>query len=173
MEYDMPPPVNGYQRKRLSVVPLSKLQAQKLRESCAQLEVSMEHHALILFLTIFELAPEARQLFWFVRDMDEPAPTNPVLQKHANKAFLMIMDCAKGMDDPEKIARMKKELISLAKKHRDYGVQADDFPVFRTALLKTMNKALNDKWAEVEEAWSAAFDILEEFLTAGLEGRDA
>ncbi|CAI5972372.1 unnamed protein product [Closterium sp. NIES-65] len=45
---------------------------------------------------IFDVSEEMRDLFWFVRDMDEPAPTNPVLQRHANTAFKLVIGDERG-----------------------------------------------------------------------------
>ncbi|CAI5536546.1 unnamed protein product [Closterium sp. Naga37s-1] len=46
--------------------------------------------------SMFDVSEEMRDLFWFVRDMDEPAPTNPVLQRHANTAFKLVSGWGRG-----------------------------------------------------------------------------
>ncbi|CAI5469009.1 unnamed protein product [Closterium sp. Yama58-4] len=76
-----------------------------------------------MFLTIFDVSEEMRDLFWFVRDMDEPAPTNPVLQRHANTAFKLICDSCCQLDDRAAVAGMLPAMQALGGRHIKYNVR--------------------------------------------------
>ncbi|CAI5459172.1 unnamed protein product [Closterium sp. Yama58-4] len=146
--------------------------AEIVRETYKKLQPHLSHHALIMFLTIFDVSEEMRDLFWFVRDMDEPAPTNPVLQRHANTAFKLICDSCCQLDDRVAVAGMLPAMQALGGRHIKYNVRRPHMAVFRMAFLKTVGKALGSGWTEdVEGAWSRAYGKVEEMVAVGLGGR--
>ncbi|CAI7921751.1 unnamed protein product [Closterium sp. NIES-54] len=65
-------------------------QAALIRESYARIEKDRKQHALIMYLTIFDICPEAKPLFSMVRESTEPSPVNPRLKAHATLAFTMV-----------------------------------------------------------------------------------
>eukprot|EP00270_Netrium_digitus_P020531 TRINITY_DN84_c0_g1_i4.p1 TRINITY_DN84_c0_g1~~TRINITY_DN84_c0_g1_i4.p1 ORF type:complete len:158 (+),score=51.37 TRINITY_DN84_c0_g1_i4:86-559(+) len=154
------------------VVPLSKEQADTLRSTSAELGQNVDENALTFFLTIFELAPEVKQLFPFLRNSEELPSQIPSLQKHATKAFSLVLECVQAMDDVATIAKLQEDVGKLGRKHLAYGVIPAHFPVIRSALLITVKKACADNPEDVEGPRTAAIDILETFFVAGLEKRN-
>jgi hemoglobin-like flavoprotein len=69
------------------------------------------------------------------------------------------------LDDP---AWIDRELVSLARAHRGYGVSADMYPPVGAALLATLREACGDAWTvAAEEAWAAAYQKLAQAMIGG------
>lgn len=131
------------------------------------------HFSLIMMLTVFELKPELRDSFWFVRDMDEPAPTNPVLDDHSRKVFTQISNTLmKFLDEgnAKEAEQAELEMKALGARHGlQHGSQEEDFKIFRISFLKVMKKATGKRWeGVVEAAWTQAYDRLDHMVKAGL-----
>ncbi|CAI7799692.1 unnamed protein product [Closterium sp. NIES-54] len=192
-------------------------QAALIRESYARIEKDRKQHALIMYLTIFDICPEAKPLFSMVRESTEPSPVNPRLKAHATLAFTMVggngrvgkegrggggwewdggakvgvnprlkahatlaftmVGGADGMigrmgcnwDDPERVAKQTPFFRALGGRHLNYGIDGDDFPIFRTGFMKALQRAFGEEWfGDLEAAWCAAFDILEDMASSGM-----
>ncbi|CAI5965856.1 unnamed protein product [Closterium sp. NIES-64] len=144
-------------------------QAALIRESYARIEKDRKQHALIMYLTIFDICPEAKPLFSMVRESSEPAPVNPRLEAHATLAFTMMCEAFSNWDDPERIAKQTPFFKALGGRHLNYGIDGDDFPIFRTGFMKALQRAFGEEWfGDLEAAWCAAFDILEDMASSGM-----
>ncbi|CAI5989896.1 unnamed protein product [Closterium sp. NIES-65] len=111
-------------------------QAALIRESYARIEKDRKQHALIMYLTIFDICPEAKPLFSMVRESSEPAPVNPRLEAHATLAFTMMCEAFSNWDDPERIAKQTPFFKALGGRHLNYGIDGDDFPVSGSPLAE-------------------------------------
>eukprot|EP00270_Netrium_digitus_P009615 TRINITY_DN2931_c0_g1_i3.p1 TRINITY_DN2931_c0_g1~~TRINITY_DN2931_c0_g1_i3.p1 ORF type:complete len:181 (+),score=47.21 TRINITY_DN2931_c0_g1_i3:175-717(+) len=165
------PPISSPSKKKKQKRVLSEAQGQIIREVWQKLQKTVDHYALILFLTVFELSPPARNLFWFVRDIEEPAPTNPMLQQHAVKAMNELQEYMSVLDDQVKLKQIEERIWALGNRHKKYGITSDETPIFRLAFMKTFQKAMGEEWVRVQEPFSDAYDIIEAIFVAGLEGR--
>ncbi|CAI5464910.1 unnamed protein product [Closterium sp. Yama58-4] len=130
-----------------------------------------DQHAIILFLIVFDISPDGRNLFSYVRNSTEPAPLNKRLQEHATHAFGLMCEAIMQMDDADAVEKkVTPKFMSLGCRHLNYGVAADDTPIFRTAFLKTLGKAMGARWrGVVEDAWSQGFDLLEYVVCKGMD----
>ncbi|GJP81998.1 hypothetical protein CLOP_g12121 [Closterium sp. NIES-67] len=162
-------------------------QATLIRESYARIEQDRKQHALIMYLTIFDICPEAKPLFSMVRDSKEPAPVNPRLEAHASLAFTMMCEAFSKWDDPDQVAKATPFFKALGGRHLNYGIDGEDFPIFRTGFMKALQRAFGEEWifrtgfmkalqrafgeewfGDLEGAWCAAFDILESMASSGM-----
>jgi nitric oxide dioxygenase len=100
---------------------------------------------------LFELAPEVRPMF--KRDI------------HAQGAMLMAT-LAAVVDHLEHLDAVLPTAQALARRHVDYGVRAEHYPVVGQALLWTLEQGLGQAFtASVREAWAAAYTILADAMT--------
>ncbi|CAI5513308.1 unnamed protein product [Closterium sp. Naga37s-1] len=128
-----------------------------------------QQHALVMYLTIFDICPEAKPLFSMVRESTEPSPVNPRLEAHATLAFTMMCEAFSNWDDPERVAKQTPFFRALGGRHLNYGIDGDDFPIFRTGFMKALQRAFGEEWfGDLEAAWCAAFDILVDMASSGM-----
>jgi hemoglobin-like flavoprotein len=68
------------------------------------------------------------------------------------------------LDDP---AWMERQLDTLARAHRGYGVTPEMYPPVGSALLATLREACGDEWSTAaESAWAAAYEKLAQAMSA-------
>ena len=61
----------------------------------------------------------------------------------------------------EKIDELKGDIVAMAKRHKDYGVQTYHYSMVGVALLWTLQKGLDSEWTdEVRSAWVNCYAIL-------------
>lgn len=161
------PPVGSGEEERQTV--LTRQQGELIRETYAELEPDLDHHALIMYLTIFDMVPEAKRLFSMVRNSDEPAPLNIKLNAHATMSFRMMCESFCRWDDQSEVDKSRPFFRALGSRHLNYGIDGNDFPVFRISFMKALRKALGERWyGDMEAAWCAAFEILEDMASGGM-----
>ncbi|CAI5965808.1 unnamed protein product [Closterium sp. NIES-64] len=169
------PPIHVADAERQTV--LTSLQGELIRESYAELEPDLDKHAIIMYLTyvrmelslIFDMVPDAKRLFSMVRESSEPAPVNIKLNAHATMSFRMMCEAFCKWDDPAQVEKSVPFFKALGGRHLNYGIDGNDFPVFRTGFMKALKKAFGERWhGELEGAWCAAFDMLEGVASTGM-----
>jgi hemoglobin-like flavoprotein len=109
----------------------------------------------MFYSELFELCPEAEALF------------PKVFVRRRGKLMKMIGQVLHTPTMPSVDADMIQQLRDLGKLHtEDKSVTLDMFKPAREALFTTLEKTLGeDKWDVVgQEAWTAAFDLLEYFM---------
>ncbi|CAI5470241.1 unnamed protein product [Closterium sp. Yama58-4] len=81
---------------------LTPEQGRIVRETFAEfIQPNADQHAIILFLIVFDISPDGRNLFSYVRNSTEPAPLNKRLQEHATHAFGLMCEAIMQMDDAD------------------------------------------------------------------------
>ena len=106
---------------------------------------------------LFDVAPTVRPLFR--RDMTE--------QRRKLMASLGVV--VRGLSD---LPSVLPTASALAKRHGDYGVTPEHYPVVGEALLWTLARALGPRWTpEVAAAWAAAYTTLSDFMIETAYGR--
>ncbi|CAI7900655.1 unnamed protein product [Closterium sp. NIES-53] len=72
-------------------------------------------------------------------------------------------------DDAAQVEKSVPFFKALGGRHLNYGIDGNDFPVFRTGFMKALKKAFGERWhGELEGAWCAAFDMLEGVASTGM-----
>ena len=125
----------------------------------------LEGHGIVFFKRIFELAPEALQLFSF---KDEPnLYESPALKQHANKVMTTVGVAVAGLADVEKLIPVLK---GLGQRHKGRGVLPAHYDVVGAALLYALEQGLGGLWTDtVKDAWSTVYGIVSSTMIAGAE----
>jgi len=122
-----------------------------LRESVAMLPVEDLAPADEFYGRLFQLAPEVRPMF--TREMG--------LQ--AKKFSDMLAWVIGHLEHPEELS---KELRALGSRHRDYGVEIDQYAPVGSALIWMFQHTLGDRFtSDMEDAWLEAYA----FISAEME----
>ncbi|CAK0848411.1 unnamed protein product [Prorocentrum cordatum] len=118
---------------------------------------------VLLFRQIFDIAPEALQLFPFGEDPD--LYDNPKLKGHGVKVVTMVDAVIKGVRDLE---GLKPTLQDLGLRHVGYGVLPPHYDVVGQALLRTLRLGLQDAFTQgVEAAWTKLWAFVAKWSMAG------
>jgi hemoglobin-like flavoprotein len=107
--------------------------------------------ATLFYGRLFERKPELRKLF--KGDMDE----------QGKKLMMVLATVVGSLHRPDEIL---PAVEALGRKHADYGVTEDHYPLVGATLLWTLRQGLGAKFtAEVEAAWAAAYMLLAKVMT--------
>lgn len=126
-------------------------------------EANLEASGIAFFKRIFEIAPEALQLFSF---KDEPnLYESEKLKTHATKVMTTVGVAVAGLVD---VAKLVPVLKGLGKKHVAYGVVEAHYEVVGAALLHTLENGLGEHWTPaVKEAWTSVYGVVSSTMIAG------
>jgi hemoglobin-like flavoprotein len=118
--------------------------------------LGVEAVGVLLFRQIFEIAPEALQLFSF---KDEPdLYESPKLKSHASGVVTFVGKAVAGLKDLKTLAPVLQE---LGMKHVGYGVVRAHYDVVGQALLRTLKLGLTEAYNdEVEASWKKLWAIV-------------
>ncbi|XP_054786008.1 non-symbiotic hemoglobin 2-like [Prosopis cineraria] len=132
-----------------------------IRISWEELMQNFPHISLRFFTSIVEIAPEAKDMFSFLRDADEIPQNNPLLRGHAMKVFKLTYESAMQLREKGEVVVEDTLLKYLSSVHIKNGILDTHFEVLKEALLKTIKEAMGDRWSEdVNRVWAAAYDGL-------------
>lgn len=130
-----------------------------VQTSFARVAPAADRAAETFYDRLFEIAPGVKPLF--PRDMTE--------QREKLMSTLAIV-----VNGLENLGPILPVASALARKHVDYGVQAEHYGTVGEALLWTLARAFGPAWSrELEEAWTAAYTTLSGFMIAEAYGRPA
>jgi nitric oxide dioxygenase len=125
-------------------------QVQSVQASFAKVAPIADTAAGIFYSRLFEIAPEVKPLFR--GDMTE----------QGRKLMRTLTIVVNGLGNLEAILPAAS---ALAKNHVAYGVKATHYAPVGAALLWTLERGLGPDWTpEVENAWSAAYATLSNFM---------
>ena len=101
---------------------------------------------------LFQAAPQIRPMF----------PKD--IGAQAGKLAMALKVVVDTIDDLPKLTQIVE---ALARRHVDYGVQADHYPLVGQVLLQTLSDALGDDFTpETRDAWGAAYGLLSQRMIA-------
>lgn len=149
---------------------LTNRQVELIIDTWSYVRVDLEKAGTVLFVKLFEIAPELQKLFPF--DGEAVTADNELLKRHGIQVMESI-DAAIGMlDNPEEL---KETLIDLGIVHHMKDVQVDSFAPVGQALIYTLQTGLGDKFTEeVKAAWLKLYAVVQQLMTLGMtEGIDA
>jgi len=125
-------------------------QVKSVQASFAKVAPIADTAAGIFYSRLFEIAPEVQPLFR--GDMTE----------QGRKLMRTLTVVVNGLGNLEAILPAAS---ALAKNHVAYGVKATHYAPVGAALLWTLERGLGPDWTpEVENAWSAAYATLSNFM---------
>lgn len=102
---------------------------------------------------LFELAPEVRPLF------------KGDIGLQAKKLSDMLGWTIAHLENPDELC---KELRALGARHREYGVEIDQYAPVGSALIWMFQQALGDRFTlEMEEAWLEAYALISSEMERG------
>ncbi|XP_020552754.1 non-symbiotic hemoglobin 1 [Sesamum indicum] len=146
---------------RLEVKAFTEEQEALVTKSWNVMKKNAAELGLKFFLRIFEIAPSAKKLFTFLKDLDGPLEQNPKLKPHAMTVFVMTCESAVQLRRAGKVTVKDSTLKDLGATHFKYGVVDEHFEVTKYALLETIKEAVPEMWSlEMKTAWAEAYDQL-------------
>ncbi len=131
-------------------------QVAMIQASFAKVVPIADQAAVLFYDRLFEIAPQVRPMF--KGDMAE----------QRRKLIAMLAVVVNGLGD---LPSVLPAASMLAKRHVNYGVVRDHYPIVGAALLWTLEKGLGEAWTpQLATAWTAAYTILSDFMIAEAYG---
>ena len=126
---------------------LTQQEKDLIRSSYAAIAGLKEQAGQIFYARLFELDPSLRAMF-------HRAP----IETQAAK-LMQVFDWV--VERLDRVPELKKELHELGRKHVDFGVKVDHYPLVGSALVWTLKKALGKDFdPEAEAAWIELYTYL-------------
>lgn len=117
-----------------------------VKASFAKIEPVAEEAGVLFYVKLFKIDPELRRLF------------KGKMNEQGYKLMQMIGFAVQGLD---RIEELIPEVQALGERHAGYGVEDRHYETVGTALLWTLEKALDaDFTDETKEAWTAVYNLL-------------
>eukprot|EP00475_Leptophrys_vorax_P000189 TRINITY_DN10113_c0_g1_i1.p1 TRINITY_DN10113_c0_g1~~TRINITY_DN10113_c0_g1_i1.p1 ORF type:complete len:167 (+),score=23.06 TRINITY_DN10113_c0_g1_i1:310-810(+) len=127
--------------------------------------------AMNLFMNLFKVVPEAKELISATKGDQGPHRQNQKLQMHANIVLKKVCNIAITLDDPVKVEEAQKALAILGSRHVGYGVKLKQAAKLRDAFMTTFSEVFGDAWeGKTATAWEAVYDSIEQMFVVGLVG---
>mmetsp|Transcript_44091 Transcript_44091/g.78057 ORF Transcript_44091/g.78057 Transcript_44091/m.78057 type:complete len:179 (+) Transcript_44091:90-626(+) len=118
--------------------------------------LGVETVGVVLFKNIFQIAPEALQLFSF-KDEDN-LYESPKLKRHATKVVMTVNTAVSKLRELDTLVPV---LQGLALKHVGYGVLPAHYDVVGQALIQTLAGGLGDEFTpDVKKAWLGVWKLI-------------
>ncbi|KAL3903542.1 MAG: hypothetical protein SGILL_010407 [Bacillariaceae sp.] len=148
-------------------------------ESWKYVQALPDYEALvgeILFREIFQQAPAAISMYQFGEGVDatvdsvpEAVFALPTFQFHAQRV-VKTLEIALVMLLGENMSDLALTLQQLGARHIEYGVLPQHYRIVETALLRTLEIGLADRWTQdLRKGWAAVFKFLAKAMMSGCE----
>jgi nitric oxide dioxygenase len=136
---------------------MTPAQVTLVQQSFAKVAPIAEQAAGMFYDRLFEVAPQVKAMF----------PADMTEQRRKLTATLAVV--VNGLSHLESVLPAAS---ALAVRHVAYGVKAEHYPVVGSALLWTLQQALEEGFTpEVADAWIAAYGMLSGFMIEQAYGR--
>ncbi|MCB1541530.1 MAG: hypothetical protein KDJ25_12050 [Rhodoblastus sp.] len=125
---------------------MTRDQAQIVEDSFAAIGPVTLAMGEAFYENLFETAPDMRALF------------SHETSDQAMRFAQVLAYVVSNLRAPDQLLPI---IRNLGARHREFGVVAEHFAPFKTALLRTLRDKMGNHWGtEVETAWSSTFDML-------------
>lgn len=132
------------------------LNVQVLEQSFASIKPHAHGFASSFYETLFVSYPQVQPLFTH-SNMDEQ-------RQKLIKSLVLIIE---SLRRPHELTSMLK---GLGRRHVQYGVLPEHYPMVGKSLLKTFELYLGNAWTrEVEQAWIEAYQTISQLMLDGTE----
>ncbi|KAF8021214.1 hypothetical protein BT93_G1600 [Corymbia citriodora subsp. variegata] len=171
---------------------LTEKQEVLVKESWEILQQNVPEYSIRFYQRIMEVAPEAKNLFSFLRDSDEiprTTPTSKLTPRRSSSclhlffpflgdftytvsSLCLTQTCESVIQLRERGAVTIEDstMKHLGSLHLKIGVTDRHFDVVRDALLRTIEGAVGEKWSkEMEGAWGTGYDQLAAAIQAAMK----
>lgn len=126
-------------------LPLSAEQIRLIRQTFAMVEPIADDAARLFYDQLFEIAPETRAMF------------KGDMKAQGRKLMSALKTLVGGLNRADSVIQV---LGALGRRHRDYGVTAEQYDAVGAALLWALAKGLGSAFTtEVENAWAGLYAI--------------
>jgi NAD(P)H-flavin reductase/hemoglobin-like flavoprotein len=126
-----------------------------MRESWASAEPHIEDMGRLFSATLFQIAPETRDLFPVAMDVQR------------TRLMRALVHVVQMVDQPDDLAPL---LEQLGLDHRKFGVQAEHYDAIGHALISAIGAHAGDAWTpEANQAWTDAFAAVAAEMRAAAE----
>lgn len=126
---------------------LTAEEKQKIRASFARIAAKQQEAGEMFYQRLFELDPGLRTMF-------HRAP----IETQAGKLMQVLAWVVERLD---RVPELKAELHTLGRKHGEFGVEVDHYPLVGSALVWTFKKVLGPDFnRETESAWIELYTYL-------------
>ncbi|XP_020594998.1 non-symbiotic hemoglobin 2-like isoform X2 [Phalaenopsis equestris] len=110
------------------------------------------------FTEVLDNIPEARDMFYFLKDYKDSPHNNQKLKTHALVVFKLTCNSAVRFQEKGDIALSEDALKKLGSIHLKKNVM-------KGALLKIVHEGVGEQWSdELGKAWGVAYDRLAEAI---------
>lgn len=125
---------------------MTKEQINLVRASFKKIEPVAEEAGVLFYVKLFKIDPELRRLF------------KGAMNKQGLKLMQMIGFAVEGLD---RIEELVPEVRALGARHAGYGVEDRHYETVGTALMWTLEKALDTDFTDqTKEAWAEVYGLL-------------
>ena len=132
---------------------LNSSEIKLIKKSWEQIQDDPNNVRRLFYTKIFEIAPEANELFResFLKFNSLP------------DSFLFMYEHLENLE--EEIPRIKR----LGLKHKTYGVKKKHYPIGQTALLWAFQQVMKTKFTtDMINAWAKLFDYMTHYMILGM-----
>lgn len=145
---------------------------QLVRENWAQFkekndEIAPRNHAVLLFVKLFEIVPEAKDLFSFLEEVTMDNLEQSVrLHEHAQRVTDALSTVVNALDDMKAV---KMAVNSLGYRHVSYGVKAEYIDAAVIGLEYALETTLGDDLTPKHKAaWKIVLSKVAELMKDGM-----
>jgi len=130
----------------------------------------------LLFREIFNISPGAINMFGFGQGVDcyhlpETLFKLPAFQSHTNGVVTML-EAALTLMLGKDMVSLADALSTLGSKHVTYGIQPPHYIIVETALVRTLELGLGDKFTvSLRKDWEAVFRFISRTMMMGADDR--
>jgi nitric oxide dioxygenase len=130
---------------------MNENQKSLVRQSFPRVLASSVSSVSLLYDKLFELSPEAKDLF-----------KNTPMDRQFQMLVAAIGKIVKSIDNWDTV---RPDLEALAQRHIGYGLSPEHFAFFGQAFIHMLKSSLGDSWnQELEDAWKAVYQNVSEVM---------
>ncbi len=132
-------------------------QIRLVQESFEKMAPRADAISLRFYEHLFRIDPTMRPLF------------RADMESQSRKFMAMVRVTVRGLDRLEKL---HPALVEMGARHIAYGVEASHYEPMKQALLLAFREEMGAEFtAEIEQAWSAAYDVMAEAMLSAERAR--
>ncbi|KAK3096804.1 hypothetical protein FSP39_003494 [Pinctada imbricata] len=138
----------------------SERDKQLVRRTWRLMAVDLAGNGSKVFLRIFELRPELKQLFPFRDVIGDELMKNPTFKGHASRFMQAVGAAVDNIDDWE--AAFSPLLLGLGRQHINFGgFKPEYFNAFADSMMFIWEQVLGDRFTtEARCAWQGVFEFI-------------
>ena len=147
--------------------PLSKAEKQAIRSCWEVITLNKEHIGRQIYLRVFEVKPEVKDLFAFREAWGDELITHPDFRSHILGFMAAVQKGIEELDNLE--LKYAPFLQTLGAKHtRTDGFNAENFALFENAIVYILRRELSNEFnTEKENAWKVFLRYIMDTMSDG------